>query len=266
MTTRIFVSLFLIAALASCKKNAASDDVETTTAEKPLQEVLSFSIESLNKQSKSCATDSTTCASIDISVPHARGTAAADPINARITGALVEAIDMGDVRSTGLDEAAGRFVASYDSFLVEMRAEGQEFISSWALETEGQVLYRDSQYICIELPFYTYTGGAHPNTFTKILNFDVHTGAEINVLDLIADTVEFKRLAEEAFRVAREFDPDTDLQDEGFFWGKAFFLPGNMGIVENGIYLVYDPYEAAAYAAGPTSFVIPYKLTSTGTN
>ncbi|MEZ4685638.1 MAG: DUF4163 domain-containing protein [Bacteroidia bacterium] len=256
MNTHLFTILILLVFLISCKDNSGVG-TDSSTGEKDKKEMLSFSIETLSKQSKNCALDSTTCASIDIAVPHARGTAAADPINARITGALVEAIDMGDVHSTGLDDAAGRFVASYDSFLVEMKADGQAFISSWAFETEGQVLYRDSQYICVELPFYTYTGGAHPNTFTKILNFDAQSGEEINVLDLIPDTVAFKRLAEEGFRTAREFDSDTDLQAEGFFWGKAFFLPANMGIVENGFYLVYDPYEAAPYAAGSTTFVVP---------
>jgi hypothetical protein len=164
---------------------------------------------------------------------------------------------MGDVRNTGLNQAADRFVASYDSFLVEMQTEEQQFIPSWAFEADGQVLYKDSLHICIELPFYTYTGGAHPNSFTRILNFDARTGEEINILELIGDTVEFKLRAENEFRAPRGFDANVDLQEEGFFWGKDFFLPANMGIVEQGIYLVYDPYEAAPYAAGPTSFVAP---------
>lgn len=252
---RIFTILILAASILSCENKPEPKETSPAMV-KPENRGLDFTIQTMIKRSESCATDSTTCASVDLSVPYATGPAAADPINARITGALIEALGVDEVQSTGLEEAAMQFVASYDSFLVEMKADGQQFIASWAFETEGQILHRDSQYICVELPFYTYTGGAHPNSFTSLLNFDAKTGMEINILDLIKDTTAFKIKAEAEFRAARGFGEDVDLQDEGFFWGKPFFLPANIGIVENGLYLVYDPYEAAPYAAGPTSFVV----------
>lgn len=241
-----------------------------TPKQEPTQEVpqepvpskpeLTFSIQTVNKYSESCATDSNACATLELSVPQAVGTAAADPINARITGALVQAIDVGDVHSLGLNEAIDTYIASYDSFLVEMKENEMDFVASWSFEVEGEVLHQDSQYVCISLPYYTYMGGAHPNSFTQLLTFDVSTGEEVDVLSLVSDTVALKAQAVEAFRAARDMPAGTDLQEEGFFWGDGFRFPANIGVVEDGLYFVYVPYEVAPYALGSTEFVVKVGL------
>ncbi|MFK7970005.1 MAG: DUF3298 and DUF4163 domain-containing protein [Bacteroidia bacterium] len=243
--------------------NACGNQQEKTQVQEPPEEVkkvvdpaLVFSIESIDKHSKSCATDSNSCATVDITVPLAKGTEAADPINARVTGALVSALNVGETRATGLNEGVDGFVNGYDAFLAEMKAEGQDYINSWAFEAEGQVLYQDSQYVCIEMQFYTYTGGAHPNSFTSLLTFNSKTGEEVNVLATVADTVALKVKVQEAFRLARKLPKDAVLQEEGFFWGGKFAFPANIGITAEGLYFVYNPYEVAPYALGSTGFVV----------
>lgn len=252
----ILATLIFAACTPKQEPTQKAHELETT----PQEPALTFSLQTVNKYSPSCATDSNSCATLELSVPQATGTAAADPINARITGALVQAIDVGDVHSLGLNEAIDTYIASYDSFLVEMKENDMEFVPSWSFELEGEVLFRDSQYVCISLPYYTYMGGAHPNSFTQLLTFDVSTGEEVDALSLVSDTVALKAKAAEAFRAARKLPADVDLQDEGFFWGGGFRFPENIGIVDEGLYFVYDPYEIAAYAMGPTEFVVKVGL------
>ena len=250
------IYLVLLSLFFACSQKEST--TQAPVVEEVKKPVLNFNIETLNKVSKSCAVDSNSCATVDITVPQAVGTVAADPINARITGALVEGLSVGDVRTTGLSAAVDSFVDGYDVFLEEMKAEGQEFISSWAFEVEGNVLFQDSQYVTVELPFYTYTGGAHPNSFTVLLTFDATTGEEVDVHELIRnDTTSVKVLAKEAFIVARDLPPGAELQESGFFFGNVFTLPANIGITEGGLYLVYNPYEVAPYAAGSTEFLVP---------
>ena len=72
------------------------------------------------------------------------------------------------------------------------------------------------------------------------------------------DRQALEKLAEKEFRKARELTQGTDLTDAGFFWGEKFKLPFNFELQKEGIYFWYNPFEVAAYALGPTDFVISY--------
>jgi hypothetical protein len=67
-----------------------------------------------------------------------------------------------------------------------------------------------------------------------------------------------KQVVEKEFKVARGLPESTILQDEGFFMEGDFYLPSSFGFNEEGLYLFYNAYEAAAYALGPTELTIPY--------
>ena len=44
-----------------------------------------------------------------------------------------------------------------------------------------------------------------------------------------------------------------------YFWGEEYMLPENFGITKEGLYFLYNPYEAAPYAAGSTEYIIPFE-------
>lgn len=68
-----------------------------------------------------------------------------------------------------------------------------------------------------------------------------------------------KQLAEKAFRQYHKLSVDANLDDAGFFFENGVFsLPANMALTENGLMLLYNPYEVAAYALGETRLFIPY--------
>ena len=66
-------------------------------------------------------------------------------------------------------------------------------------------------------------------------------------------------MAESAFREKHKLTPDTSLNDGGFLFPDGdFILPENMAVNEQGILLIYNPYEVAAYALGRTVLLLPF--------
>jgi Protein of unknown function (DUF3298) len=91
-----------------------------------------------------------------------------------------------------------------------------------------------------------------------VLNFNLKTGKSLIWKDFITDQKALEILAEKEFKKARELPLNANLMEEGFFWEGAFTLPKNFELQEEGIYFWYNPFEAAAYALGPTDFTISY--------
>jgi hypothetical protein len=154
-----------------------------------------------------------------------------------------------------LDEIAMQFIKEYEQLTTE---EGG-FTTPWSAELEGRVLFQSEKFVTVELNTYSFAGGAHPNYFSFLLAFDALSGRELMLADLVRDTQALKPLAEAAFKQARGLNDADDLGAEGFFWGEDFQFPENIAPVEGGLYFVYNPYEAGAYALGPTDFTIPWE-------
>lgn len=132
-----------------------------------------------------------------------------------------------------------------------------EMSHNWSIETFVDTVNILSKVIAMRYTESTYLGGAHPNTFTNLLNFDRKTGKTVLLKDLIKDEKSFLAIAERAFRKNQELKPQESL-DGYFFENGEYALPLNYSITREGLELFYNPYEVASYAQGPLVFVIPY--------
>jgi len=131
--------------------------------------------------------------------------------------------------------------------------------TGWEVSVTGEVGLHTPKVVSITLGSYSYAGGAHPNSFVSVLNFDLKTGKNLVWKDLFTDIPALEKLVEKEFKKARDLPKNADLVKEGFFWGERFELPANFELQEEGIYFWYNPFEAAAYALGPTDFTISYE-------
>lgn len=109
----------------------------------------------------------------------------------------------------------------------------------------------------------TYTGGAHGNYNTSFYNFDAATGKLLALQEIIRDTLALNKLAEIKFKVeetamAKENGIEFKMEDY-FFPENKFILPQNIGITKEGLRLLYNPYEVAAYARGMIILDIPWQ-------
>jgi hypothetical protein len=77
--------------------------------------------------------------------------------------------------------------------------------------------------------------------------------------DLIKDRTKLNKRVEQKFREINEIGPHDNLNEKGFFWDGKFQLPANIGLVPEGVQFFYNSYEIAAYAVGPTEFVLTWE-------
>lgn len=247
------ILLLFIASAFSCKNNKQPEDNQGVTP-------LVFEERIFNMESSTCKTDSARCAIVSVKYLVAtQGNAEAmSAVNDSMMSYLTQSVSIfaesPDAVPADLETAAAGFIGEYEVFLQDQ----PEFVTPWSIETNSSIIYQTPKYISIDISTYSYAGGAHPNGYSSLLNFDAITGAKLNPIQMVSDTMQLKQLAEVKFREARELTPNADLNEEGFFWGEGFFFPANIAITDKGLYFLYNAYEAAAYAMGPTEFTITY--------
>lgn len=124
-------------------------------------------------------------------------------------------------------------------------------------------VYQTETLISVSGVYYTYTGGAHPNSILMSWNFDLDTGAffEPEILDEGGDLREPVRLA--LVKQARETAAEMGMAPKDFYWGDyetilADWSSYAVSFDESGMTVAFSPYELACYAAGPQVFYLTY--------
>lgn len=214
---------------------------------------------SIQNQGGPCAGDTTACMEVKVNYPEleTQGDTTLEAINRSLQDAVKRAFLFEDVdpRDYSLEEVTRLSIADYESLLEE----DSTYTMNWGQEVNGSVVYENGRVFCVQLTEYSFFGGAHPNNFTRLLNFDLLTGKPVDLTLLIEDVEAFEILAEKAFRETRELSAEDNLNEAGFFWEGDFELPREMGLTEKGLLLLYNNYEAAPYVMGPTELVLPYE-------
>ena len=248
----LFIGLTL---LFSCKNKP------NETPQKPEEikaEPMSFEMRSFEKKGGECKEDHLKCVVIKLNYPVAKGgnEKSRGMINHFVNSMALESIHPDpDETVKDFDTAAELLIKYYQEQLDDF----PDYEIGWEVEVEGDAEIVDN-YAVISLSTYSNTGGAHPNHHISIANFNLDTGEEIKLREIVTDVNAFNELAQKRFIEARisEYDLDeVDIND--FFFGEGFQLPENFAIQKEGILFYYNPYEAAPYALGTTAFTISYK-------
>ena len=131
----------------------------------------------------------------------------------------------------------------------EGRGYSTEFTSE-LYETEGFVSGRGM--------YYSFTGGAHPNTMYAAWNFDLESGSFVEPGFLAADAQAFQEA------VAEEILADAVAETEGvepgqYYWEEyrdiaAKWADYAVNFDGEGMTVTFAPYEIACYAAGTQEF------------
>lgn len=156
-----------------------------------------------------------------------------------------------------LDEAINGFFNMHAEQVKEMPDGPANFVA----ETWDTVLLNDGKHLTLMMDGYSYMGGAHPSGSSSVATWDVATAKKITLDQLVTDLDALKQIAEKKFREVRAdiFKPGED-GTPGFEFDEVFQfkLADNTGLVKDGIYFIYVPYEVGPYAIGETEFVIPF--------
>lgn len=220
-------------------------------AEKQEKAQLSVEVDTLNRQKGNC--ESNDCIDASIIFPHFSGTASADQINQQVKKLIFYdlLIDSAKVDQMGMLELADELIRDYEN----AKEEFKEATLNFEYSISSEVTYRNPSIWSIYFNIYTYTGGAHPMTYQKYLNVDPDTGEKIDLNQFFTHQDELKRVVEREIR--ERHDIETEQLWSDVFFTERFQWPENMGLTNEGLVLVYNPYEILPYAAGFTEVKIP---------
>ena len=123
------------------------------------------------------------------------------------------------------------------------------------------VYYFNEHFISFTQRNYDYTGGAHGMPYWVPYNFDLETGEQLKLSDIVANSEEeFKEIVTAQFEKMYAVDPEIywdNAVDSVYEWTtmeSLFYLK------EEGLVIYYGPYDLASYAAGFQEIVVPYEL------
>lgn len=157
-----------------------------------------------------------------------------------------------------LDDAINAFF----TMQAEAAKEMPDMRTVFAAETSDTVLLNDGKYLTLMMDGYSDVGGAHPSASSSVATWDVATAKKVTLDQLVTDLNALQALAEKKFKEVRPelFTPDAEgVTPHAFDEVFPFKLADNTGLVKDGIYFIYVPYEVGPYAIGETEFVLTYE-------
>ena len=195
----------------------------------------------------------------------------------REDGTLVETAET-ETEQKALETAAvfnekfGKWAAAEEfGEIVEAAAEHLAQCREWKLEWVGPytldldcTIYQTEQMVSVSGVYYSFTGGAHPNTYLLGWSFDLDTGEFFDAKALSDGTALQDHVTEELTRQARCRASEEDMVPEEMFWEDyesiiADWSSYAVSFDESGMTVAFSPYELAAYAAGAQVFTLSYE-------
>jgi hypothetical protein len=133
------------------------------------------------------------------------------------------------------------------------------------LDIGYEIRFAADDLISVEFSESSYeAGAAHPNSATTVLNYDVKNGKRITLADLFTPNSKYLSVISayciKELRDRSKKDKDSML-DEEMLKSGASPKPDNYqasAITKKGLWITFDPYQVAPYAAGPQFVLVPY--------
>ncbi|HEY6437134.1 MAG TPA: DUF3298 and DUF4163 domain-containing protein [Ignavibacteriaceae bacterium] len=230
----------------------------------PTENSLKYELAKYEKQSNGCdSLIENNCAKIRIEFPQItefENAVVMDKINNSIKS-LFSMNGNSNPDAIDFNSEMDGFITDYQEFMSEF----PDAFQSWFIERTGEVKLNKVNIFSIDYMDYSYTGGAHANTFVTFKNFNLSNGEEIKLDEIIPSEKhpELKNIGEAEFRKLKELTSDADLGQAGFwFENNKFYLNDNFLITDSCLVFYYNDYEITAYAFGPTELIIPYSKIS----
>ena len=129
--------------------------------------------------------------------------------------------------------------------------------------------YRTGSLISIAAVYYSYLGGAHPNTVYFAWNYDLDSGMFLTIPELaadpqtftlaVADMIEVQAQEQIAAMPELEGRPLSDVYWDNYRetmekWSSDYAASFDT----DGLTVIFSTYELASYANGPQEFHFPY--------
>ena len=116
---------------------------------------------------------------------------------------------------------------------------------------------------------FEYTGGAHPNSWNKWMNFEKNTGKLLALKDVfmagsekpMSDMLLEELITEMATRLEDSSITSLEgLQNAGILNSTNMYVPDNFLLEKEKVSFLYNKYDIAPYAVGVITLSLPYTL------
>jgi hypothetical protein len=263
------IIIFCIIIITGCGTKKTDNPPTSDTSKKKTQEQVKepvktgssfkFTNKELVKSYKNCVPESDSCSYIRLRYIEAADGKAKDKINSLIQKELLFAYEMPDHQYKNPGEMMDGFLSDYESASKQL----PKFRMDWAIDANIEAYTETDYIVCISYDIYSFTGGAHPNSFTVFFNFNKETGDTISLANIFKHGFEPKlnALIDKKFREMNDLKPGDNLVDKGGLFENYIKFNYNFAITRDsvtnakGVEFIYNPYEIASYAAGPVELV-----------
>jgi hypothetical protein len=174
-----------------------------------------------------------------------------------------QAVGAGDARLARLNEELRNLVTKEIADFKKdfQRPEGRTGSMGSYLETSYVVELASSDLVSVLFGVSSfYEGAAHPQHYTRVLNYDLKSGKQLALADLFkANSNYLALISDYAVRaLTKELAPDADAEwiQTGAGTKEENYKSWNMS--PKGLQVTFDPYQVASYAQGEHVVVIPY--------
>lgn len=160
-------------------------------------------------------------------------------------------------------------IAAFKKEMSEMTAEDLKSLpetASYSIDIGYTVEYADTDLISVGFLNGTYEGGAHPNSNSFTINYDLKNNREIKLADVFKpgakylDAVSAYSIKDLQSRKDAETGENMGIAQEMWADG-ATPEAGNYAswnVTKKGLMFTFDAYQVAPYAAGPQTVIVPY--------
>lgn len=176
----------------------------------------------------------------------------------------------GDARFDKFNSAARSLVTkdvaafkTGETAALEEDGELPEETQTSSLDIGYQIRLATDDLISVEFTEGQYSrGAAHGNSITAVLNFDVKNGKRIELADLFHPKSNYLSvISAYAIKDLKDQSKKNDMLMEDQIQDGAAARADNYRawtITRKGLWITFDPYQVAAYAAGPQHVLVPY--------
>jgi hypothetical protein len=219
----------------------------------------SFTMSQFKKSSPDCKiSDSAFCASYEVNYPVFSGLS--DSTKTKLQNEINANVSMGNPEAEGwtMEMVADNFIDNFESF----KKDSPELSSSWYYKADVAVETLLDTLLSLSVKDEFFTGGAHGGGGKYFISVNPMTAKAVMLDDVLRRGYKeaLRAEGEKAFRLNHHLLDTASLITNGFqFPENKFKLNDNYGFRRDGIVFVFNSYEIASYAEGPTEILIPYE-------
>ena len=160
-------------------------------------------------------------------------------------------------------EEFGEIVEAAAEHLAQCREWEMDWVGPYTLDLDCTI-YQTEQMVSVSGVYYSFTGGAHPNTYLLGWNFDLDTGELFDAKALSDGTALQEHVTETLICQARCRASEQDMTPGEMFSEDYEYIIADwssyaVSFDEAGMTVAFSPYELAAYAAGAQVFTLSYQ-------